>query len=43
MLFPDLQGHDMVIPAVPLDDKIVIMAREQAIDLLRRNFAGPKK
>ena len=43
MLFPDLKGHDMVIPAVPLDDKIVFAAREKALDLLRRNFAGPKK
>ena len=43
MLFPDLKGHDMVIPAVPLDDKIVITAREQAVNLLRINFAGPKK
>ena len=43
VLFPDLKGHDMAIPAVPLDDKIVITAREKALDLLRRNFPGPKK
>lgn len=43
MLFPDLKGHDMVIPAVPLDDNIVGKAREGALNLLRCNFPGPKK
>ena len=43
MLFPDLKGHDMVIPTVPLDDNIVSKAREGALNLLRCNFPGPKK
>ncbi|XP_065898705.1 dynein axonemal heavy chain 3-like isoform X2 [Dysidea avara] len=43
VLFPDLKGHEMVIPAVPLDDNIVSAAREEALDLLRCNFPGPKK
>jgi len=43
VLFPDLKGHEMVIPAVPLDDNIVSKAREGALNLLRCNFPGPKK
>ena len=43
VLFPDLQGLDMVIPSVLRHDIVVDETREEALRLLRVNVVGPQK
>lgn len=43
VLFPDLQGCEMVLPCVGLEEPVVGEARSHALLLLQANFRGPQK
>ena len=43
VLFPDLQGFELVIPSVKLQERVVGTAREEALQLLRANTVGPQR
>lgn len=43
VLFPDLQGLEMLIPSVQLGERVVVTARERALQLLRMNLTGPQR
>lgn len=43
VLFPDLQGFELVIPSVKLQERVVGAAREEALQLLRANSIGPQR
>lgn len=43
VLFPDLEGYELFIPHMELDEAEVNVARKQALSLLRANVARPKK
>ncbi len=43
VLFPDLQGLEMLIPSVQQGEKVVGVARDRALQLLRVNLTGPQK
>ena len=43
VLFPDLQGFELIVPSVRLQERIVGVAREDALRLLRANTIGPQR
>ena len=43
VLFPDLQGCELVISCVELGEGVVGEARGRALESLRGNFIGPQK
>ncbi len=43
VLFSELQGCELVLPAVKLCEGLVEETRERALHMLRRNFCGPQK
>ena len=43
VLFPDLQGCKLLIPAVELEELPIQEAREKATQMVRSNFIGPEK
>ena len=43
VLFPDLQGCELVIPCVELGEGVVREARGRALESLQGNFIGPQK
>lgn len=42
-LFTDLEGMEMVIQSVELNDEVVISAKNQALEYIRANFTGAQK
>lgn len=42
VLFPDLQGYNMVLPAMDMVDHKVLLARRNAAQLLKINCTGPE-
>lgn len=43
VLFPDLQGFELIVPSVRLQERVVGVAREDALRLLRANTIGPQR
>ena len=43
VLFPDLEGYEMILPSVELSDEVVLSAKEKALDLVTRNYPGAQK
>lgn len=43
VLFPDLQGFEMVLPSVKLQERVVGEARDTALHMLRANLTGPQR
>ncbi len=43
VLFSELQGCELVIPAMNLNEELVEETREKALHMLRTNFVGPQK
>ena len=43
VLFPNLYGHEMLLPAVELNDEVVLAAKAKALNLVTRNYPGAQK
>ena len=43
VLFPDLEGLEMVIPSVSLKDEVVTASKRRALQHVMANFIGPQK
>ncbi len=43
VLFPDLQGLEMLIPSVQLSERVVGATRDSVLQLLRANLSGPQR
>ena len=43
MLFQDLKGYKMVIPAVPADDEVVWAAKDSVLRSVQANTTGPSQ
>ncbi len=43
VLFSELQGCELVLPAVELGEGLVEETRKKALHMLRCNFCGPQK
>lgn len=41
MLFQDLKGFEMVIPAVPVEDEVVMAAKANVLRSVQANTPGP--
>lgn len=43
VLFPDLRGFELIVPSMRLQERVVEVAREDALRLLRANTIGPQR
>ena len=43
VLFPGLEGHDMLLPAVGFSDEVVLAAKAKALSLVTANYPGAQK
>ena len=43
VLFQDLKGFEMVIPAVPAEDEVVLAAKTSVLRSVQANIPGPSQ